>query len=33
MMSLTDKPEMRDKIRKMLKTEMVKPMQHIVETK
>ena len=33
MISLTDKPEMRDKIRKMLKTEMVKPMQHIVETK
>ncbi|HOP64737.1 MAG TPA: NAD(P)H-dependent oxidoreductase [Spirochaetota bacterium] len=33
MINLTSKPEMRENVRKMIKTEMVKPMKHIVETK
>jgi multimeric flavodoxin WrbA len=33
MIALTQIPEMREKVRKMIKTEMVKPMQHIVEKK
>ncbi|MCL2156225.1 MAG: NAD(P)H-dependent oxidoreductase [Leptospirales bacterium] len=33
MIALTQNPEMREKIRKMIKTEMVKPMKHVVETK
>jgi hypothetical protein len=33
MIELTSNPEMRENVRKMIKTEMVKPMKHIVETK
>jgi len=33
MIALTENPEMREKVRKMIKTEMVKPMKHIVESK
>jgi multimeric flavodoxin WrbA len=33
MMALTENPEMREKVKKMIKAEMVKPMKHIVETK
>lgn len=33
MIKLTSNPDMRENVRKMIKTEMVKPMKHIVETK
>jgi multimeric flavodoxin WrbA len=33
MIALTDKPEMREMVRKMIKTEMVKPMKYIVDNK
>jgi len=33
MYKLTEDPEMKEKVRKMIKTEMVKPHKHIVETK
>ena len=33
MMALTANPEMRGKVKKMIKSEMVKPMKHVVETK
>jgi len=33
MIALTEKPEMREVVRKMIKTEMVKPIKHIVDTK
>jgi multimeric flavodoxin WrbA len=33
MIAMTQNPELRDKIKKMLKTEMVKPMKHVVESK
>lgn len=33
MIALTNNPDMRENVRKMIKTEMVKPMKHIVETK
>ena len=33
MIAMTDNPEMREKFRKMIKTEMVKPMKYIVDNK
>ncbi|HNX24202.1 MAG TPA: NAD(P)H-dependent oxidoreductase [Spirochaetota bacterium] len=33
MIALTDNPDMREKVRKMIKTEMVKPMKYVVDNK
>lgn len=33
MIALTDNPEMREKVRKMIKTEMVKPMKYVTDNK